>query len=101
MGNIQFTPRNECLLFTVATEQQSNESRPTVCLSRGDCFEEEACVCACRPSGQRGHSFVGHQADSQKQNDAAAPHIRGVGRSLRHKHLVLTTLSKHFFNATH
>lgn len=59
-----------------------------VCVFRGHCFEEEARVCACRPSGQCGHSCVGCQTDSQKQNDVAAPHIRGVGDIYAYKYFI-------------
>ena len=58
-----------------------------VCVSRGLCLEEETCVCAGRPSGQRGHGCVGYQSNGQEQDDAAALHICGVGSIHIYKHL--------------
>lgn len=61
-----------------------------MCVSRGLCLEEETGVCTRRPSGQCGHSCVGYQSDSQKQNDVAALHICRVGSIHIYKHLTCT-----------
>lgn len=50
-----------------------------ICVFRSHSFKEKTRVCTRCSSGQRGHRCVGYQTDGQKQNDAAALHIRRVG----------------------